>query len=200
MGRSTDKETRLSEQRKYRSWTAQQKIEIVLAGLRGDRAVKDVCREHEISDTLFYSWRDKLLEGGREALAGKEERSGERELRRKIRELERALGRKTYELELGSDNGAAFTARRFRSRLAELGITLRRGGYRDPESQAFIESWFGKLKEREVWLNEYETLDDARQGIGGYVDRYHHRPHSRLDYKTPHEVKQTWEDLQNIAA
>jgi len=103
MGRSTDKETRLSEQRKYRSWTAQQKIEIVLAGLRGDRSVKDVCREHEISDTLFYSWRDKLLEGGLEALAGKEERSGERELRRKIRELERALGRKTYELEIAGE-------------------------------------------------------------------------------------------------
>src|SRR5512132_4120384 len=75
MGRSTDKETRLSEQRKYRSWTAQQKIEIVLAGLRGDRSVKDVCREHEISDTLFYSWRDKLLEGGREALAASTKRS-----------------------------------------------------------------------------------------------------------------------------
>ena len=80
------------------------------------------------------------------------------------------------ELVLGSDNGSAFTARRFRARLAALGIKHRRGGYRDPESQAFIESWFGKLKEREVWLNEYETLDDARQGIGGYVDRYHHRP------------------------
>ncbi len=104
------------------------------------------------------------------------------------------------ELVLGSDNGSAFTARRFRGRLAELGIKHRRGGYRDPESQAFIESWFGKLKEREVWLNEYETLDDARRGIGGYVDRYHHRPHSRLGYKTPYEVKQTWEDLQNIAA
>ena len=37
---------------------------------------------------------------GREALAGKEERSGERELRREIGELERALGRKTYELEI----------------------------------------------------------------------------------------------------
>ena len=35
-----------------------------------------------------------------EALAGKEERSGERELRREIGELERALGRKTYELEI----------------------------------------------------------------------------------------------------
>jgi putative transposase len=34
---------------------------------------------------------------------GKEERSGERELRRKIRELERALGRKTYELEIAGD-------------------------------------------------------------------------------------------------
>jgi transposase InsO family protein len=31
-----------------------------------------------------------------------------------------------------------------------------------------------------------ETLDDARRGIGGYVDRYHHRPHSRLGYKTPY--------------
>ena len=104
------------------------------------------------------------------------------------------------ELTLGSDNGSAFTARRFRGRLAELGIKHRRGGYRDPESQAFIESWFGKLKEREVWLNEYETLDDARRGIGGYVERYHGRPHSGLNYRTPLEVRQTWEDLQNIAA
>ena len=54
MGRSTDKEIGLSEQRKYRSWTAQQKIEIVLAGLRGDRTVKEVCREHAISETLYY--------------------------------------------------------------------------------------------------------------------------------------------------
>src|SRR6266498_1625158 len=100
MGRSTDKETRLSEQRKYRSWTALQKIEIVLAGLRGDRSVKEVCREHAISETLYYGWRDQLLEAGRERFAGKEERQGERELRRKVAELERALGRKTYELEI----------------------------------------------------------------------------------------------------
>jgi putative transposase len=59
------------------------------------------------------------------------------------------------ELTLGTDNGSAFTARRFRETLGRLGIHHRRGGYRDPESQAFIESWFGKLKEREVWLNEY---------------------------------------------
>jgi transposase len=90
----------LSEQRKYRSWTAQQRIEIVLAGLRGERSVKEVCREHAISETLYYGWREKLLEGGGEALAGKEERQGERQLRRKVAELERALGRKTYEPEI----------------------------------------------------------------------------------------------------
>ena len=100
MGRSTEGRLGLSEQRKYRTWTARQKIAIVLAGLRGDRTVKEVCREHQISDTLYYAWRDKLLEAGRERFAGKEERQGERELRRKVAELERALGRKTYELEV----------------------------------------------------------------------------------------------------
>lgn len=93
----------MSEQRKYRSWTAQQKLEIVLAGLRGDRTVKEVCREHAISETLYYGWREQLLEAGRERFAGKEDRQGERELRRKVAQLERALGRKTYELEIAGE-------------------------------------------------------------------------------------------------
>jgi transposase InsO family protein len=36
-------------------------------------------------------------------------------------------------------------------------ITHRRGGYCGPESQAFIESWFSKLKQRCVWREEFET-------------------------------------------
>jgi putative transposase len=51
---------------------------------------------------------------------------------------ERGIG--SGRLTLGTDNGSAFTSRAFRARLDELGITHRRGGYRDPESQAFIES------------------------------------------------------------
>lgn len=93
----------MAEQRRYRKFTAKQKAEIVVAGLRGDRSVRDVCREHGIAETLYYQWRDKLLEGGQEALAGKDERQGERELRKKVRELERALGRKTYELEIAGE-------------------------------------------------------------------------------------------------
>jgi transposase-like protein len=72
----------------------------VLAGLRGDVTVKELCRQHEIAETLYYSWLEKLLEGGREALAGKQERQGEKQLRKRIGQLERALGRKTAELEI----------------------------------------------------------------------------------------------------
>jgi putative transposase len=97
-------------------------------------------------------------------------------------------------LTLGTDNGSAFTARAFTAVLVGLGIAHRRGGYRDPESQAFIESWFGKLKERCIWREEFETLDQAREVIGNYVEHYHHRPHSRLDYRTPLEVAATWND------
>ena len=71
----------MSESRKYRKFTVQQKLEIVLAGLRGDRSIKDVCREHQIAETLYYTWREKLLEGGRDALAGKDERQGTFRLR-----------------------------------------------------------------------------------------------------------------------
>jgi putative transposase len=107
-------------------------------------------------------------------------------------------------LTLGTDNGSAFTARATRLVLSGLGVSHRRGGYRDPESQAFIESWFRYLKERCVWRHEFETLDEAREVIGAYIHHYHHRPHSRLNYLTPTEVRQTWDDatgpLQNIAA
>jgi len=100
-------------------------------------------------------------------------------------------------LTLGTDNGSAFTARAFKTVLSGLGIAHRRGGYRDPESQALIESWFGKLKERCVWREEFDTLDQARQAIGDYVTQYHHRPHSRLDYNTPLEVAAIWKDGQD---
>jgi putative transposase len=100
-------------------------------------------------------------------------------------------------LTLGTDNGSAFVARATRLVLSGLGVRHRRGGYRDPESQAFIESWFRYLKERCVWRHEFETLDQAREVINAYIEHYHDRPHSRLNYRTPSEVRQTWDDAQD---
>lgn len=47
----------------------------------------------------------------------------------------------------------------------------------------------------------YTLTWDARAGVGGYVERYHHRPHSGLNYRNPFEVRETWEDgrLQKFA-
>ncbi len=91
------------ERRAKRQFTAQQKLEIVIAGIKGDRSVQDVCRDHEITASQYYQWRDKLLEGGKSALGGANERQSEKELKKKIRELERTLGKKTHELELAGE-------------------------------------------------------------------------------------------------
>jgi len=108
----------------------------------GRRARLDVPeRHHRLLHPEIVGWSLELRCRAAEAIAVVEHAAA-------------AQGIQEGELVLGSDNGSAFTARRFKAKLAELGITHRRGGYRDPESQAFIESWFGKLKEREVWLNE----------------------------------------------
>ena len=78
--------------------------------------------------------------------------------------------------------------------LSGLRVTHRRGGYRDPESQAFIESWFSKLKERLIWRTEFETLEQAREEVYAYITSYHDRLHSGLNYRTPPEIRPAWEE------
>ena len=41
----------MSEKKTYRTFTPEQTLEIVLAGPRGDRSARDVCREYEVSET-----------------------------------------------------------------------------------------------------------------------------------------------------
>ena len=61
--------------RKYRSWTARQKIEFVLAVCGGGSSAKEVCpRARDGGGARVRPTREKLLEGGRETPAGKEER------------------------------------------------------------------------------------------------------------------------------
>ena len=96
-----------SKKKQRRTWTPEEKAEIVLAGLRGDRPVRDVCREHEITEASYYQWRDRLLEGGKEALKRPNEKRIEdaelKDAKKRIAHLERALGRKTYELEVAGE-------------------------------------------------------------------------------------------------
>jgi transposase len=90
----------LSETRSYRKFTAKQKLELVLASLRGEKSLAELCREHAISESLLRRWREQALEAASERFAAGEQRSQAGEQRRRIAELERALGKKTYELEI----------------------------------------------------------------------------------------------------
>jgi transposase len=102
-GSLNEMERTLSETRKYRKFSAQQKSEMVLASLRGQRTIAELCREHEISETLLRRWREQFPAAGAERLSGKAERTEADELRRQVRQLERALGRKTLEVEVAGE-------------------------------------------------------------------------------------------------
>ncbi len=93
----------MSEKRNYRKFTAQQKTELVLASLRGQKTVAEICRENDISETLLRRWREQFLAAGAERLNGKAERTEVDELRRQVSRLERALGRKTMEVEVAGE-------------------------------------------------------------------------------------------------
>ncbi len=93
----------MSDVRKYRKFTVQQKAELVLAALKGHHTIAELARERDISETLLRRWREQFLAGGAEKLAGKTERSELAELRRENARLARTLGRKTMELEISGE-------------------------------------------------------------------------------------------------
>jgi transposase len=71
--------------------------------LRGDRSIAEICREHDLSETLLRRWRDQMIEVAAERFQDGQDRSVQAEQRRRIAQLERALGRKTYELEIAGE-------------------------------------------------------------------------------------------------
>jgi transposase len=93
----------VGESRKYRKFSAQQKTELVLASLRGPKTISQLCREHDISESLLRKWREQFLAAGAERLSGRQERTEADELRRQVSRLERALGRKTMEVEVAGE-------------------------------------------------------------------------------------------------
>lgn len=93
-------------------------------------------------------------------------------------------------LTLTTDNGTQFTSARFVETLNRLGITHRRTAYNHPEGNSYIERFHRSLKEEEVWLNEYQSFDQATSSIARWIEEYNHnRPHRGLHGQTPHEAR-----------
>jgi transposase len=66
-GRKTIKDIRRAT-RKHHS--AEEKIRIVLEGLRGEDSIAALCRREGIAESLYYSWSKEFLEAGKKRLAG----------------------------------------------------------------------------------------------------------------------------------
>src|SRR5437899_616059 len=53
-----------------RQFSAEEKIRIVLTGLRGEDSIAELCRSEGIVENLYYRWSKKFLEAGKKHLAG----------------------------------------------------------------------------------------------------------------------------------
>ena len=87
--------------RTRKQYSAEEKIRIVLSGLRGEDSIAELCRREGIAESLYYSWSKEFLEAGRKRLSGDTARqasSGEvKDLRREMHDLKEVLAEQVLE-------------------------------------------------------------------------------------------------------
>ena len=85
-------------------FNAEEKIRIVLAGLRGEDSIAELCRREGIHQNLYYRWSREFLEAGKKRLEGDTQREAStsevRDLRRENTCLKEALAEEMIEKRL----------------------------------------------------------------------------------------------------
>jgi len=83
---------------------AEEKIRIVLEGLRGEESIAALCRREGIAESLYYNWSKEFLEAGKKRLAGDTARAATgdevKHLRREARDLKEVVAEQALELRL----------------------------------------------------------------------------------------------------
>jgi transposase len=84
-----------------KQYSAEEKIRIVLEGLRGEESIAALCRREGIAESLYYSWSKEFLEAGKKRLAGDTARQATsvevRGLRREMRDMKELVADLTLE-------------------------------------------------------------------------------------------------------
>ncbi len=86
-----------------RRWSTAEKVRLVEEAMQPGSSVSFVARRTGVSPSLLSRWKRRMVEGGHEAVQADEDvvaTSKVRELERRVRDLERLLGRKTMEVEI----------------------------------------------------------------------------------------------------
>lgn len=95
--KSTSPEALLKDIRRNRKrvFSSEQKVLIVMEGIRGELSVAELCRKYAISDTTYYKWSKDYIEAGKARLEGDILRgatsSEEQELRSQNQDIKMAL-------------------------------------------------------------------------------------------------------------
>ena len=87
-----------------KQYGAEEKIRIVLDGLRGEESIAALCRREGIAESLYYNWSKEFLEAGKKRLAGDTARAATTDevklLRRETRDLKEVVAEQALELRL----------------------------------------------------------------------------------------------------
>ena len=87
-----------------RKFSAEEKIRIILEGLRGEETISELCRREGIAPGVYYKWSKSFLEAGRQRLVGETKRAVTtdevRLLKRENAELKRLVAEQMLKIEL----------------------------------------------------------------------------------------------------
>lgn len=99
--RSVEQSVRDIRRRTRKKYSAEEKIRIVLEGLRGEDSIAELCRREGINSNVYYRWSKDFLEAGKKRLSGDTEREANttevKGLRTESRQLKEALAEQVLE-------------------------------------------------------------------------------------------------------
>ena len=102
--------------------------------------------------------------------------------------VDRALAQAQPQI-INSDQGSHFTSPQYLDRFLAAGSQISMDGRGRAMDNIFTERLWRSVKYEEVYLNDYATPRQARQGLGAYFQLYNYeRPHQALDYLTPADL------------
>jgi len=76
---SVEKTVRDIRRKSRKQYSSEEKIRIVLEGLRGEESIAELCRREGINESVYYRWSKEFLEAGKQRLVGNSQRQASSE-------------------------------------------------------------------------------------------------------------------------
>jgi transposase len=97
---SVEQTVRNIRRKTRKQYSSEEKIRIVLEGLRGESTVAELCRREGIAQSLYYKWSKEFLEAGKQRLAGNTKRQADSQEVSEMRHENEQLKQLVAELDL----------------------------------------------------------------------------------------------------